>query len=186
MRIALFAPAAMLSLALAACSESKPAGQATPGAAPSAAPGAAPAAQAEAPVRKAGWWEMTSAMGPMPPQTVHTCVDAASEAKAGMVRPSTQGDGCTSTPPRRTSGGWEFAITCQSADTTMETNGKITGDLATRYRLESTSKLTPPPMPGMEEMKVVIDGRWLGACPAGRKAGDTVGPDGQVTSLAAS
>lgn len=184
MRTALFAPAALLSLALAGCSDSKPAGSASSDAAASSPQGAP--GPAEAPVRKAGWWEMTSTMGPMEPQVVHTCVDDASEAKAGVVRPSVPGDGCTSTPPRRVADGWAFAISCKSADTTMETSGRITGDLATAYRLESTSKLTPPPMPGMEEMKVVIEGRWLGACPAERKPGDTVGADGQVTSLGAS
>jgi hypothetical protein len=62
----------------------------------------------------------------------------------------------------------------------MQTAGVITGDLGTSYRLDLVSKMTPPPVPGMADSRVRIDGRWLGACPAGRKAGDTVGPNGQL------
>jgi hypothetical protein len=181
MRIALIGMALTLA-SVAGCSEPASKSSMTPTASPDAAPQVAAPPTGGGPVRKAGWWEVTNVINAGPAWVVHSCVDPASEALSGLSPPSAPGEGCSSTAPRRTAKGWEFSVTCKLSDSIdMQTEGVISGDLETSYRLDIFSKVTPP-MPGMKDSKVEIQGRWLGACPAGRKPGETVGADGEIVA----
>jgi hypothetical protein len=127
-------------------------------------------------MRKAGWWQMTMAMtGPMPmTQTMQVCTDASVEkpgqAFEGMRR---RGD-CTPGPVERTPQGWRFSTTCKAGNMTIQTSGVASGDFKAGYHVDSTTRMSPAPMPQMAETHMSMDAKWLGACPAGRKPGDMV------------
>ena len=44
----------------------------------------------------------------------------------------------------------------------------------------TTASTFDPPMNGASGMKLVVDWKYMGACPAGVKTGDLVGPDGKI------
>jgi hypothetical protein len=138
------------------------------------------------PARKAGWWEINTqvtANSPMMFATVHLCTDAATEAKtsAFAARQAPDAD-CSSGPTARTAAGWSFAMTCKMQGMTMTTAGTASGDFNSNYRAESTTRMSPAPMPQLAETRTVMTSRWLGACPAGRKPGDMVMGNGMVVN----
>jgi len=56
----------------------------------------------------------------------------------------------------------------------------LTGDTA--YRTEINATYDPPFM-GMKDSQTTLDGKYMGACPAGMAAGDFVGPNGQKFNI---
>ncbi len=146
------------------------------------------AAAPAAPARKAGWWEITTAItAPMAMTTrMNMCTDAATEARnnafANNQGPPGGAD-CTQGPVGRTAAGWTFSSTCRMAGMTTTTSGVATGDFNANYRVEATTRMTPAPMPQMAESKTVLTARWLGPCPAGRRPGDVVMANGMVFNV---
>jgi hypothetical protein len=60
-----------------------------------------------------------------------------------------------------------------------------TGDLNDRYHVDIDTHLDPPPAPQAAEVKIGLDARWVGECPAGVKPGDTDRTPGPGASPAA-
>jgi hypothetical protein len=167
------------ALALGACQKSSDAGSGQQTAA--ATPAETPALGA--PHRRAGLWEQditrdgkAMAMGGM-----KICVDDAMEAKAAMfksvgpVGQPGEGSNCTHAGPNRgLDGSWTFSANCKMPDGMTEaSSGKISGDFNSTYHLELTSQTSGAsfaPMNGQHTM--VLDGKWLGPCPAGMSGGD--------------
>jgi hypothetical protein len=138
------------------------------------------------PQRKSGWWEMTMQMSAPVPMTqkMNLCTDPATEARnSAFAAQQNPGADCTNGPVTPTAGGWRFSSTCRTGGMTMTTTGVATGDFNSNYRVESTTRMTPAPMPQMAESKMVITSRWLGPCPAGRVPGDMVMGNGMVMNL---
>lgn len=127
------------------------------------------------PERKPGWWEMNvTVAGPTPQpihQTVHICTDAAVDQVQTPVGIHT-GKQCPPVQAARTPDGWTFQATCVLGRTTISTQGRASGDFGSRYHVDLTTRLNPPPMPQVAEVRSAIDATWLGACPAGKKPGD--------------
>ena len=137
----------------------------------------AAASAQSAPTRKAGLWELSMTMSaPMTMhQTMQMCTDATTEAKGlafnnNMNAPS--GVTCTSGPVTPAPGGWRYSNTCSMKGMTMATEGTATGDFGSGYRMESTTTMTPAPIPQMAQSHMVIDAKWLGPCPADLAPGD--------------
>ncbi len=150
---------------------------------------AAEAAQAEtaaAPVRKPGFWETTMTMeGPHAHVMVtKVCTDAALERRTAMFGGANPGKDCSVHEMHRTAGGFAFRSVCKRHDVTTTTAGKATGDFNSLYRVESTTRISAASGPPGRERHMVMDNRWLGACPAGRKPGDLILPSGEVMSMA--
>jgi hypothetical protein len=142
-----------------------------------------------APARRPGWWEMQMTLaGPTPApshQTVHICTDPAVE-KVQSPFGIRKGDKCPPPQVTRTPAGWSLAASCAMGGMTVNTTGSVTGDFNSRYHVDLVTRMTPPPQPQLGEVRTSIDARWLGPCPAGKKAGDVdlamsmnVAPDGQ-------
>lgn len=127
------------------------------------------------PVRKPGWWELNMTLqGPTPQpvhQTARLCTDAAVDQVQTPVGIHT-GRNCPAIQVSRTPDGWTFAETCVLGQTTISTQGRASGDFSSRYHVELTTRLTPPPVPQAAEIRTAIDAKWLGACPADKKPGD--------------
>lgn len=138
-----------------------------------------PAVAAAQPMRKDGLWEMTMKMSSPAPVTMTTrqCTDASQEKGGAAFRnnnPQASGVDCKAGPMVPVPGGWRYSSTCTMKTMTMTTTGVATGDFRSGYHMESTTKMSPAPMPQMAESKVVIDAKWLGPCPADMKPGDTI------------
>jgi hypothetical protein len=66
---------------------------------------------------------------------------------------------------------------------TMTTSGVASGDFNSAYKVDSTTRMNPAPMPQMAESKMTIEAKWAGPCPAGRKPGDMVMANGMVMHM---
>jgi hypothetical protein len=141
------------------------------------APAASSRAQDEAaPSRKPGWWEMRMAIsGPTPEpihQTMHICTDAAFDKQQSPLGVDMRGNGCAPTRIARTATGWTVAGACDTGQMKITADAVATGDLNARYHVDIVTRMNPPPTPQAAVVKVGMDARWIGACPAGKKPGD--------------
>ena len=46
----------------------------------------------------------------------------------------------------------------------VTSDSRVTGDLSSKYTIEMTNKIDPPPMPSMAEQKMTISAERLGDC----------------------
>ena len=122
-------------------------------------------AQIAAPARKPGWWQLASHLPNGSTLTRYLCLDAATDAAHSIFNSRT---GCLPTV-RKVTGGYSFTKSCDGADTT----GTAVGDFNVAYTI--TESRGPA--------KVTTDARWMGPCPAGRKPGEVLMPNGTVRRL---
>jgi hypothetical protein len=116
----------------------------------------------EAPKRKSGIWElkMSSAMLPKPMVT-QQCV---TESTDDLARPAPGGPRSCSRPIIRREGGSTVVETdCKVEGSTARTRAVLTGDFASAYKADITIQYTPP-LQGMGEQKMAVEGRWVGPC----------------------
>jgi hypothetical protein len=134
---------------------------------------AAQAASMDAPKRKPGLWQQTVTTTGLavPPQSMSMCTDEKTDDL--MASRAGQSQECQQQSIRRDGGAFVVDAVCRSANTTIRTHGRFSGDFATRYSGELRSTFEPP-MQGMKEMAQKIDARWLGPCKPGQKPGDVV------------
>ena len=139
--------------------------------------GAVCAQNVDMPKRKPGQWEikMESAMMQGMVTTMEQCIDEKSDAE--MQKKSMQGnDGgksnCKLVSSKKTASGWEADTVCKQEKTTISGHTVMSGDFQSAYQMDSTTTFEPP-MHGMKEMKSTMKVRYLGACKADMKPGDT-------------
>jgi hypothetical protein len=132
---------------------------------------AAPALGDEFPKRKPGLWEMRTSGGPIGPQTLQQCIDAATD---DMLRfQSSQGRNCSKPTVERDGNRYRVSSTCNDTGMRSTMDGLYTMVGNTGYR--GDMKMTfDPPLSGVAEMNMKMEGRWLGACKRGMKPGDIV------------
>ncbi len=141
--------------------------------------GAAPAAPAAAagtmPAPKAGLWEQTMSGGPMPaPMTVKMCVGETAPGSNPFAQQQAAGADCTQSS-KGVAGGAEFTSSCTVQGMTVVSNGKVTGDMNSAYKVEIATKTTGANVPPqMADMKMTIDAKRLGDCPAGAQPNSVV------------
>ncbi len=135
---------------------------------------AAPAVRAdEFPKRKPGLWEMKTSGGPVGARVMQQCIDAQTD---DLLRTeSNQGQTCTRPVVERNGSRYRVAMTCdvEGSKQTIDGDYAMTGDTA--YRGDMKMRFTPP-LSGISEMNMKVDGRWLGPCRPGMKPGDLVMP----------
>lgn len=169
--------AALAALGLAAC-DSKPAADSTAPtgdstaataaapAAPEPAASAALAAEMEGPA--AGKWRMTvSMMGASPPPNEVCYEKQVSFAEAEKMQQQA-GVTCSEQSYRREGDALIGHSVCSmdAGGTPMKvtTDTRITGDFSSKYTMDMTSKMDPPPMPSMTEQKMSIVSERIGNC----------------------
>jgi hypothetical protein len=143
-------------------------------------------AQTEAgPTRKPGWWEMqyvvvgASAFGTGTADnpvhhTTHICTTPEIDKVSSPLDVNTTASACT-TRTARTATGWTVSGVCDPPQMRITGDAVATGDLNDRYHVDVVWRMVPPPSPSTAEIKIGIDARWVGECPAGKKPGDTEG-----------
>lgn len=131
---------------------------------------------ADMPMRKSGLWEIK--MGntidgqKMPgPMTMQICID---QSKDDMTAdPKDMQDmrkQCSKMDMKRTGSGMDIDSVCTVGQHTATGRTVITGNLNSEYRMENTTRFTPP-MQGMQTASSVTTGKWLGPCKPGQKHG---------------
>lgn len=149
---------------------------------------AMPAASADMPTRKSGLWEITSqgtAGGQrMPGTTMQMCIEQGRDDVTGD--PNEARRQCSKMDMKRSGNQTVIDSVCKIDGHTATGRTVISGDLATNYRMENTTRFDPP-MNGMQSMSSTMTGKWLGACKPGQKHGSMVmqgmpgmGPGGQM------
>ncbi len=131
----------------------------------------APVQADEFPKRKPGLWEMKTTGGPVGPQTVQQCIDAATD---DMLRTqSNAGEKCTKPIVERSGSNYKVRSSCSSEGVKSSIDGEYGMSRDTEY--SGHVKMTfDPPMAGVSEMNMKMDGKWLGPCKDGMKPGDVV------------
>lgn len=155
---------------LAACSKSEADKAAAPG------DSAAPAAQAASlPAPQPGLWEQTVSGGPMPQaMTVKMCVGETAPGSNPYNTPQA-GVSCSENSVKAVAGGAEFHTVCQAQGMSVVSDGKVSGNMRTDYKVQITTKTTGPNVPPqMADMAMTVDAKRLGDCPAGVAPGAVV------------
>jgi hypothetical protein len=142
------------------------------------------AAQIAAPQRKPGFWEQTMTMTGGRAMKSQICTDAAVEKSMSAFGQNMAQSTCSKNQIRKTPTGFAFDSTCKVGSSVVNSTGTATGDFNSAYVVDVSSKSTPPMVPGKGETHMKIAAKWLGPCPAGRKAGDMVMPGGMVVNIA--
>ncbi|MEO8144664.1 MAG: DUF3617 family protein [Betaproteobacteria bacterium] len=132
--------------------------------------GIAAASAQDAPRRKSGLWEISMSSAQMPaPMVTRQCVD---EKTDDMARGPSQGrEKCSKQSVRREGGSVIVESVCQVDGSTATSRGVFSGDFATSYKGEMTTRFNPP-MQGMAESRMNFQARLTGACAPGQKPGD--------------
>lgn len=139
----------------------------------------AAAAEPDLPKRKPGLWETTVSMPGMPGgamPAMKMCIDAATDDLVGGPNGAGR-EHCEKVDIRHESARYVIESVCRFGETKTHTTGWFEGSFDSDYHGELNTTYDPP-MQGMKDGKVVIAGRWLGACPADMKPGDMLLPNG--------
>jgi len=186
MRVSILAGAvALAALGLCACNAQSDEGR--PAAGAPAASGATAQGLPGKPRRKPGLWEQHVSLGGTDAvETSQICIDDATEQKLSMFGAQVNRNRCkTYQLTRKGDGSWAFSSVCDlGSGGTVTTNGTVTGDFATAYKVRSQSSTTGAVVPQMNgERTVDIDAAWMGPCKPGQKGGDMTLPNGMKVNL---
>lgn len=126
----------------------------------------------ELPVRKAGLWEVKATHeGGRSSSPMRQCTDAAFEKEMGGIMKK---EGiCQKQDIRKTATGYVIDSECKIMGMTTTSRAEITGDFNSSYKMKQTAQ-TQGGAGGKagQDSSITIEGKWLGACPAGWKPGD--------------
>ena len=124
----------------------------------------------DAPRRKSGLWEVSMSSAQMPaPMVSRQCVDEKTDDFGR--RPQQGREQCSKQSVRREGGNVIVESVCQIEGSTATSRGVFSGDFASAYKGEMTTKFNPP-MHGMAETKMNFQARLTGPCAPGQKPGD--------------
>lgn len=128
---------------------------------------------ADAPGRKSGLWEIKMhSAGLARAVTLEQCVDQKSD---NLARQQGAQQRCSKTSVRREGGKIIAESECQVEGSMAKTRAVMSGDLSTAYSADVKTTFSPP-LHGMKEQNATMQARWVGACKAGQKPGETIMP----------
>ena len=138
----------------------------------------------EAPVRKAGLWEMKVVRtgSPMPEMTMQHCTDEDTDKAMSTGFAPASSDTCSKHDLQKTATGYVSDSVCASAGMTVTSHADITGDFNSAYTVKTTSHTERPPSPPRDST-MTIEAKWLGACKPDQKPGDIVMPGGYKMNI---
>ena len=132
----------------------------------------AAAGAVELPLRKAGLWEMKvlRAGSPSPDMTMQQCTDETTDKDMSTAMSPMGKEMCSKQDIQKTATGYVTDSICGIAGVTIASHAEITGDFNSAYTVKSTARSDRGPAGGT----TTIEAKWLGACKADQKPGDTV------------
>ena len=142
---------------------------------------AVPAARAvDAPLRKAGLWEMKIVRtgSPMPEMTMQHCTDESTDKLMTSTFSPMSKEMCSKNDTVKTATGYTTDSICNVSGMSMTSHADITGDFNSAYTVKVTSHSQGGPSGAGRDSTMTLEAKWLGACKADQKAGDIVMPGG--------
>jgi len=139
----------------------------------------------EYPKLKSGHWELTiktSKASNAPPQKSTMCIDDAVQREMMSMGAGMSREMCTRNEFKRDGARYVGSSECKIGESRILSRSVMTLTGDTAYHTEINASYEPPFM-GMKDSQTVLDGKYMGACPAGMAAGDFVGPNGQKLNL---
>ena len=133
------------------------------------------------PKLKSGHWELTintKQAANAPPQKSTMCIDDALQKEMMSMGAGMSREMCTKNEFKRDGARYVGNSECKIGDSKIVSRSVMTLTGETAYHTEISATYDPPFM-GMKDSQTALDGKYLGACPAGMVAGDFVGPGGQ-------
>ena len=146
---------------------------------------AAPGAGAvEAPMRKAGLWEMKMVRtgSPMPEMTMQHCTDEATDKAMSTGFAPAANDICSKHDLQKTATGYFSDSVCSVSGMTVTSHADISGDFNSAYTVKTTSRTERAPSPPRDST-MTVEAKFLGACKADQKPGDIVMPGGYKMNI---
>ena len=142
---------------------------------------------ANAPMRKAGLWELKLTRDGKSGKLgwLKVCLDAATDSRLGVFgRHFAKGD-CQRSITRQDDGAYRFSSTCTvGGGAVVATHGVATGDFNTGYTIRSDINVTGAPFEPMNgSHAITIEGRFNGPCPAGLRPGEVSLGTGMKVSI---
>lgn len=147
---------------------------------------------AELPARKSGLWEITiegstGGMAMPGPASLQLCVEQGKDDITADPRATPESkQRCSKMDISRSAQTITIDSVCQVDKHTATSRTVVSGDMATRYRMETTTRFNPP-MRDMESLSSTMSGTWLGACKPGQQHGAVtltgvpgMGPGGEL------
>jgi uncharacterized protein DUF3617 len=136
------------------------------------------------PQRKAGLWQLTMSMPgkPMPPTISKFCIDAATESALMGVGLSASKEMCSQYNVQASGNVVTIDTTCKFGQSTQTAHAVTTYSGDSSYRTEILSHYAPPLFKDTDN-EMILEGKWLGACPADMKPGEMIGPGGLKMDL---
>lgn len=130
------------------------------------------------PARKSGLWEIRTESAtdgqkmPMP-VTVQMCIDQSRDDMNADPRANEDvRRRCSKLETSRRGNQVVIDSVCTHEGRTATSHTVISGNLATDYRMENTTRFSPP-MNGMQTMSSTMTGKWIGPCKPGQTHGAT-------------
>jgi hypothetical protein len=135
----------------------------------------------EYPKLKSGHWELTittSRANNAQPQKSTMCIDDALQKEMMSMGAGMSREMCTRNEFKRDGAKYIGSAECKIGESKIVSRSvmTLTGDTAYHTEINATYE---PPFMGMKDSQTMLDGKYMGACPAGMAAGDFVGPNGQ-------
>ncbi len=136
----------------------------------------APAQALDMPKRKSGLWEITTSMEGMPKGMgpIQHCIDQNSDnlMQANSEKAKQQ---CSATDIKQQGGRIVVHSVCKLDKTTTTMDAVFTGAFDSAYQADIRTRFDPP-LHTINESKMTLEAKWLGACKPGQKPGDIVMP----------
>lgn len=133
------------------------------------------------PTRRAGLWQVSIESDARPAMVAKHCVDEATDLQMQKMGQEMGGE-CKRGELLREGDALVTSSVCKMGKTTLTSKSRTTGDFKSTIRTEVDAKFDPP-MAGRTNSKTVVNGKWVGPCPAGMKPGDMEMPGGMKMNV---
>ena len=137
---------------------------------------AAPALATTSPRKpKPGLWAMTVTAPGMPnAMTMRSCIGATAPGGSSFTPPPPPGQTCAKRSVVPTATGYAIDTECSGNGVTVAIRGTVSGDFSTSFRTDLVTRMSAPGMPATAEgAKSSVEAKYVGACPADMKPGET-------------
>jgi len=141
--------------------------------------GVAAAAGAELPARKAGLWQVDTAISAGKSVSIKKCVDAQTDQTMQTSAGAASQRDCSKREVQKTGDTITIDSVCTIAGKTRTAHAVISGDFSSAYTMTITSQGDG----GTGQRTVTTTAKWLGPCAADQKPGDTIMPNGMKMNV---
>jgi Protein of unknown function (DUF3617) len=138
-----------------------------------------PVSAADAPMRKAGLWEVkTTIEGQGRAVTVQQCIDAATDQMLQSSAGPFAAPLCTGRDVTKSDTGMTIDTHCSFNGKAANAHAVVSGSFDSAYVMTVTAEggALPP-------VKMTIEGKWLSACTAGQQPGDVIMANGVKVNI---